>query len=44
MVLTLSTFRNGEQDARHKSFAVVGLLEDSDLFAKTRSVRSGDKS
>jgi hypothetical protein len=34
---SLSTLRDGEQDAGDESFGVVGLLEDLDLFAKTRA-------
>lgn len=36
--LTLNALRNGEQDAGNESLAVVGLLENSDLLAKTRAV------
>lgn len=34
---SLSTLRDGEQDAGDESFGVVGLLEDLDLLAKTRA-------
>lgn len=37
LVLTLSSLRNGQQNAGDERFTVVRLLEDSDLLAKTRA-------
>src|SRR5215469_6996898 len=34
----LSTLRNGKEDARHKSFRVVRLLEDDYFLTKTRTI------
>ena len=36
---TLCAFRNREEDRSDEGLAVVRLLEDSDLFAQTRSAR-----
>lgn len=35
---TLNAFGNGEEDAGDEGLGVVGLLEDDDLLAKTRTV------
>jgi O-glycosyl hydrolase len=35
---SLSTLRDGKQDAGDESFGVVGLLEDLDPLAKTRAI------
>ena len=34
---TLGTLRDRQEDAGHKALAVVGLLKDGDLLAKTRT-------
>ena len=36
---TVCTLGNGQEDRGDKGLAVVGLLKDGDLFAKTRSAR-----
>ena len=35
---SLNTFGYGEEDASDERFAVVGLLEDFDLFSKSRAI------
>ena len=37
----LDTLRNGQENTRNEGFGVVGLLEDLDLLAEARTVRSG---
>lgn len=39
----LYTFGNGEEDGGDEGLAVVGLLEDSDLLAKSRGARSVER-